>query len=58
MSQEVAHALPPGYYQLEQAVTTHVPHLRPAQRRGLVLWATGASLAKCARQHAVLAALA
>ena len=48
---------PPGYYQLEQAVTSHLPHLRPAQRRGLALWVAGTILAKSGCQHAVLAAL-
>ena len=48
---------PPGYYQIEQTVTTHLPHLRPAQRRGLALWVAGTILAKSGSQHAVLAAL-
>jgi DDE family transposase len=48
---------PPGYYQLEAAIAAHLPHLRPAQRRGLALWVAGTILAKSGCQHAVLAAL-
>ncbi|MGN6812183.1 MAG: hypothetical protein ACTHMP_15045, partial [Thermomicrobiales bacterium] len=48
---------PPGYYQIEQMITAYLPHLRPAQRRGLALWVAGTILARSACQHAVLAAL-
>ena len=48
---------PAGYYQLEAAITTHLPPLRPAQRRGLALWVSGALPAHSACQHAVTAAL-
>ena len=49
---------PPGYYQMEQHLAAHLPHLRPAQRGGLALWVVGTILARSASQHAVLAALA
>lgn len=48
---------PPGSYQIAQAIGMYLSHLRPAQRRGLVLWVCGTVLAHSACQHAVLAAL-
>jgi hypothetical protein len=48
---------PAGCYQIERGVAAHLPHLRPAQRRGLALWVCGAILARSACQHAVVAAL-
>lgn len=44
-------------YQLEETLGTHLPALRPAQRRGLALWVIGAIAAGSACQTAVLAAL-
>jgi hypothetical protein len=35
----------------------HLPHLRPAQQRGLALWVWGTVLAQSACQRSVLAAL-
>ena len=49
--------LPSACYPLEQAVATQFPDLRPAQRRGLVLWVYGAVLAKSASEAVVLTAL-
>jgi len=48
---------PGGCAALEEILTQHVPHLRPAQRRGLALWIYGAILAQSACQDAVIAAL-
>lgn len=42
---------------MERVLADHLPHLRPAQRRGLALWVCGAILAHSACQSAVLAAL-
>lgn len=42
---------------MEGVLADHLPHLRPAQRRGLALWVCGAILAHSACQSAVLAAL-
>jgi hypothetical protein len=44
-------------YQMEQTLAHYLPHLRPAQRRGLVLWVYGTILAQSACQNAVLTAL-
>jgi hypothetical protein len=49
--------VPAPCYQLEAELAEHLPHLRPAQRRGLVLWVLGAILAGSACQTAVLVAL-
>jgi hypothetical protein len=48
---------PPECDQLDQVVAEHLPHLRPAQRRGLVFWVVGTVLARSACQNAVIAAL-
>lgn len=50
--------LPREAYPFLDAIATHLPHLRPAQRRGLALWVYGAVLAGSACQGAVLLALA
>jgi hypothetical protein len=42
---------------MEAVLAEHLPHLRPAQRRGLALWVCGAILAHSACPSAVLAAL-
>jgi hypothetical protein len=47
----------PELYPMEAVLAEHLPHLRPAQRRGLALWVCGAILAHSACQSAVLAAL-
>lgn len=54
---EGAMRCPPECYQLEQTLAAHLPHLRPAQRRGLALWVFGTILAQSACQTAVVAAL-
>ncbi len=43
--------------QVEETITSYLPELRPAQRRGLALWVYGAVLAGSACQVAVVAAL-
>jgi Transposase DDE domain len=48
---------PPEWYQMTQAITTHFPHLRPAQQRGLAWWVYGTILAQSACQQAVVTAL-
>jgi hypothetical protein len=42
---------------MQPALAEHLGHLRPAERRGLALWAYGAALAQSACQSAVLTAL-
>lgn len=49
--------LPRECYPLLDAIEAHLPQLRPAQQRGLALWACGAVLAGSACQTAVLLAL-
>jgi len=49
--------LPRECYPMLEAIETHLPHLRPAQRRGLALWVYGAVLAGSACQAAVVLAL-
>jgi Transposase DDE domain len=49
--------VPAPCYQLEEVLAARLPHLRPAQRRGLALWVHGTILAHSACQNAVLAAL-
>lgn len=49
--------LPPEAYPFHDALARHLPHLRPAQHRGLALWVLGAVLASSACQAAVLLAL-
>lgn len=44
-------------YQLQEAIARYLPHLRPAQRRGLALWVYGTILARSSCQNAVIAAL-
>jgi hypothetical protein len=48
---------PDACYQIEDAVAAHLPVLRPAQQRGLVLWVYGTILAQSACQNAVITAL-
>ncbi len=45
------------WYQMEATITQHLPHLRPAQQRGLALWVYGTILAQNACETAVLTAL-
>jgi hypothetical protein len=49
--------VPAGLYALEQSIANYLPHLRPAQQRGLALWVFGCVLAHSATQSAVSAAL-
>lgn len=49
--------LPREAYPFHDALATHLPHLRPAQHRGLALWVLGTILAGSACQAAVLLAL-
>ncbi len=49
--------LPRECYQMQQNLTQHLPHLRPAQINGLALWVYGAVLARSGCQSAVAAAL-
>lgn len=49
--------LPAPCYPLDQTIAAQFPDLRPAQRRGLVLWVYGAVLAKSACEAAVVTAL-
>ena len=49
--------LPREAYAIQEAIATHLPHLRPAQRRGLAWWVYGTILAGSACQGAVLTAL-
>ena len=48
--------VPREVYQVEHLMAAHLPELRPAQRRGLALWVTGAVIADSACQAAVIAA--
>lgn len=48
---------PSESYQLAGLIAEHLPHLRPAQQRGLAAWVYGTILAKSACQNAVIAAL-
>jgi len=48
---------PPACYQMLATIAQHLPHLRPAQQRGLALWVWGTVLAQSACQSSVLAAL-
>ena len=48
---------PPAWDQMTQAITTHFPHLRPAQQRGLAWWVYGTILAQSVCQQAVVTAL-
>ncbi len=45
------------WYQMEATIAHHLPHLRPAQQRGLALWGYGTILAQSACETAVLTAL-
>ena len=49
--------LPTEWYQMEQTVGQHLPHLRASQHKGLTLWVYGAILAGSGCQNAVAAAL-
>lgn len=48
---------PPACYQMLDTIAQHLPHLRPAQQRGLALWVYGTVLAQSACQNAVATAL-
>ncbi len=48
---------PKECYQMQQSIEHHLPGLRPAQHRGLVLWVYGTILARSACQNAVIAAV-
>lgn len=48
---------PPACYQMLASIAQHLPHVRPAQQRGLALWVWGTVLAQSSCQTAVLAAL-
>ena len=49
--------LPSEWYQMQQTVEQHMPHLRESQLKGLVLWVYGAILAGSGCQNAVATAL-
>jgi Transposase DDE domain len=49
---------PAACYQMNAMIERHLPHLRPAERAGLVLWLRGAIMAKSACEGAVVTALA
>jgi hypothetical protein len=48
---------PGEWSQMEQTLAHHLPHLRPAQRRGVTLWVYGTLLAHSACQNAVVTAV-
>ena len=48
---------PPEWYQRHETLAHYVPHVRPAQRRGLALWGYGTMLAPSACQNAGITAL-
>lgn len=48
---------PGEWSQMEQTLAHHLPHLRPAQRRGVTLWVYGTLLAQSACQNAVVTAV-
>jgi hypothetical protein len=48
---------PREWTQMHETLAHHLPHLRPAQRRGLAWWVYGTILAHSACQNAVLTAL-
>lgn len=48
---------PNEWYQMEKIVAERLPHLRPAQQRGLALWVYGVILAQSICQNAVITAL-
>ena len=56
--QRFAMRLPSECYQMQQTVQQQMPHLRPSQITGLVLWVYGTILAKSGCQNAVAGALA
>lgn len=49
--------LPKAFYPLHDHIQRHLPHLRPAQMRGLVLWVGGTVMARSGCQNAVLGVL-
>ena len=49
--------LPAECYQMQQTLAQHLPHLSPAQVKGLTLWVYGAVVARSACQTAVATAL-
>lgn len=48
---------PKEWTQMHETLAHHLPHLRPAQRRGLAWWVYGTILAQSACQNAVITAL-
>jgi hypothetical protein len=48
---------PREWSHMHETLAHHLPHLRPAQRRGLALWVYGTMLAQSACQNAVITAL-
>ena len=49
--------LPSEWYQMQQTIEQHMPHLRESQLKGLVLWVYGTILAGSGCQNAVTTAL-
>ena len=49
--------LPSEWYQMQQTIEQHMPHLRESQLKGLVLWVYGTILAGSGCQNAVATAL-
>ena len=49
--------LPTAFYPLRDQIQDHLPHLRPSQVKGLVLWVGATLLARSSCQNAVLGAL-
>ncbi len=49
--------LPSECYQMRQIIEQHMPHLRPSQTTGLILWVYGTILARSSCQNAVAVAL-
>ena len=55
--QRIAMRLPSECYQMRQTIEQHMPHLRPSQITGLILWVYGTTLARSSCQNAVAVAL-
>ena len=49
--------LPSEWYQMQQTIEQHMPHLRESQLKGLALWVYGTVLAGSGCQNAVATAL-
>ena len=49
--------LPSEWYQMQQTIEQHMPHLRESQLKGLVLWVYGTILAGSGCQNAVATVL-